>query len=101
MNRKSSVKNNPMLPPSVSQSHQVGLKTAQLDGTKSRCRLCTMIMKRSSHIPKFAESAVKKSNKGLVRTRRDQAAWGMRTFVAINSQNAQPYAGPNARLNIT
>ena len=39
------------MPINIDQSNIVGEYIAQLDGTKSRCKLVTIITKRSNHIP--------------------------------------------------
>ena len=47
---------------------------------KSRSRLTTMIMKRSSHIPASTTSPSANSDGGLWRTRRDHSACGITTL---------------------
>src|SRR6266567_3614097 len=99
MNKNNRVRNNPTLPKSVAQSQTVGKNMPQADGTKSRCKLVTMMTNRSSHMPRFTDSATMKRVSGLRRMRVDQSACGTSTLKNISAQNIQPY-GPKARLVI-
>src|SRR4051812_16149752 len=96
MNKNCSVRNRPMLPSSVAQSQNVGKYIAQLEGTKSRCRLVTTITNRSTHMPRFTDKATKKRATVFVRTFCDQSNCGTTQFSAIKPQKTHPYE-PNAR----
>src|SRR5437870_2193624 len=61
MKRNRSVRNNPTLPRSVAQSQIVGKYMRQAEGTKSRCKLVTMMTKRSSHMPRLIDNAIRNS----------------------------------------
>ena len=93
------MRNKPTLPNNVAQSQIVGVYIAQLDGTKSRCRLVTTMTKRSIHMPMFTDERdeEKRDRIGAHASRperlRDQ------TLNSISAQKTQPY-GPNARLAI-
>src|SRR6185437_8192960 len=80
--RKSST-NVPSDPKSVDQSQKVGTKACQLDGRNDRCRLVTMIMNRSSHMPTLMITVMMKSATGLARTRRNQIDCGTMTLQKI------------------
>src|SRR4051812_597738 len=99
MNKKISVRNRPIVPSNIAQSHRVGMNIPQLDGAKSRCKLVITMTNRSTHIPTFTDAATKNKCIGRVRTSLDQSACGTRTFRNIRHQNIQPY-GPKARLYI-
>src|SRR5439155_18285025 len=98
-NRNSSDKNKPMLPKSVAQSQKVGKYICQLEGRKSRCKLVTTMTKRSTHIPRFTDRAMKNRTTGLVRTPFDQSACGTTTLRKIKVQKIHAY-GPRARFAI-
>ena len=57
-NRKINVKKNPIVPTNIDQSKIVGEYIAHEDGRKSRCRLVTIMTKRSSHIPTLTTSEI-------------------------------------------
>src|SRR5438132_13331629 len=88
-----------MLPRRVAQSQNVGAYMAQLEGTKSRCRLVKTMTKRSSHMPMFADNATKNRARGLVRILRDQSSCGIAQLSAMRSKKANPY-GPKMRFFI-
>src|SRR5262245_16148969 len=69
--RNSRVTNNPMVPMKVDQSQKVGRYMPHADGMKSRCKLVTMIMKRSSHIPMLTISDKTNRVGTLLRTLRN------------------------------
>src|SRR5207244_13086494 len=48
--------NRPIVPRNVDQSQNVGWYIPHDEGRKSRCRLVTMMMNRSSHMPTFPVS---------------------------------------------
>src|SRR5207302_10823842 len=62
-------RNNPMVPKYVDQSQNVALNMPHDEGAKSRCRLVTMMMKRSSHMPTLTINAMMNSTTTFVRTR--------------------------------
>src|SRR5947208_13367481 len=97
MKHSSNRRNKPRLPKNAAQSQKVGTYNAQLEGTKSRCRLVATITNRSTHIPRFADNATKKSSQGVVRIFRDQSNCGITQLSAIKVQKTQPY-GPKARF---
>ena len=55
--QRNNVKNKPKLPASIDKSTQVGIKTNQLEGKKSRLSEATMITNRSNHMPTFTKIA--------------------------------------------
>src|SRR5207249_5864718 len=71
-NRNNSVRNSPIVPMKVDQSQIVGLYLPHAEGRKSRCRLVTTMMNRSSHMPTFTRSEMPKRIRTLVRTRLNQ-----------------------------
>ena len=85
-NRNNSVRNRPIVPRKVDQSQNVGAYMPQDEGRKSRCRLSTMMTKRSSHMPTLTTSAMMKSSGTLVRTRLNQSICGMTTLHRISAQ---------------
>src|SRR5689334_17530999 len=99
MNRNCRVRKRPTLPSNVAQSQIVGTYMAQLEGTKSRCKLVTTMTNRSTHIPRFTERATRKRASSWVRTRLDQSNCGTIQFRVIKPQKTQPY-GPKARFHI-
>ena len=56
------------------------------DGRKSRCRLVTMMMKRSSHMPTLTSSDSTKSSGMLSRTLRNQNSWIITALIAMSDQ---------------
>jgi hypothetical protein len=56
------------------------------DGRKSRWRLVTMMMNRSSHMPTLTSSDRTKSSGMLSRTPRNQNSWIMTALIAISDQ---------------
>src|SRR5205085_1720852 len=76
MNRKSSARNKPSVPTKVMMSHLVAWNIPQDDGRKSRCKLVTMMMKRSSHMPTFTTMATIHNPSGLLRTWRAHSTCG-------------------------
>src|SRR5258705_417186 len=99
-NRNRSERNKPIVPRNVDQSQNVGWYIPHEEGRKSRCRLVTMMTKRSSHMPTFTTSEIMKSNGTLVHTRFSQSACGTATLQKISSQYANAY-GPVSRLSGT
>src|SRR5215471_1300895 len=97
MNRNSKLKNKPIEPKSMAQSQTVPAYIPQDDGRKSRCKLVTMMTKRSNHIPTSTIAEIASSTPGLVRTRFHHSACGTSTLHVINPQYANRY-GPVARL---
>ena len=85
-NRNSSARNRPIDPTKVAQSQNVGLYMPHDDVRKSRCRLVTTMMKRSSHMPMLMMSAITNSTGTLVRTRVNQSACGMAMLQTISAQ---------------
>src|SRR5262249_31128724 len=67
--RKRSAKK-PMEPASIPRSQNVGQNMPHAEGMKSRCRLVTMIRKRSIHIPTLMTILRMKSSHVLRRARR-------------------------------
>jgi hypothetical protein len=59
---------------------------SQDEGRKSRCRLVTMMMKRSSHMPTFTNSERMKSSGMLSRTLRNQNNWIITALIAMSDQ---------------
>src|SRR5215468_3112578 len=100
MNSSRSVTNSPMCPSICPTSTQVGTKYDQLDGKKSRCRLVTMMTKRSNHMPTFTSIEVPKISQGFVRAFFHQKICGLSTLQVTMIQYAQPY-GPKARFRNT
>src|SRR5262249_1102043 len=89
----------PIVPKNKPKSQRVGEYKVQDDGRKSRLKLTTIITKRSSHIPTLIDIEMPNSQYTLVRIGRIQSSCGMRIFVRMSSQYAQPI-GPMARLII-
>src|ERR1022692_485047 len=85
-NRNSSVRNNPIEPTKVITSHLVGVYIPHDDGRKSRCRLVTTMMKRSSHMPTPTISDIIHKATALARNRLDHNIWGARALQAISVQ---------------
>ena len=56
------------------------------EGRKSRCRLVTMMTKRSSHMPTFTISEMTNSAATFVRTRLNHSTCGMTTLQRISAQ---------------
>jgi hypothetical protein len=86
MKRKKSARNSPIVPANMLKSQRVGAYMAQDEGRKSRCRLVTMMMKRSSHMPTLTSSDRMKSSGMLSRTLRNQNSWIMTALMAISDQ---------------
>src|SRR5919199_612034 len=61
MNKNKSVKNKPMVPKNIEKSKIVGRYMPHEEGTKSRCRLVTMMTNRSNHMPTLTNIATPKS----------------------------------------
>ncbi len=68
----------------VVKSQNVGLNLPHDEGRKSRCRLVTMITKRSSHMPMFTMSEMTNRIGTLVRTRLNQSTCGVITLQRIS-----------------
>jgi hypothetical protein len=86
MNRKNSDRNRPIVPASMPKSHRVGAYMSHDEGRKSRCRLVTMMMNRSSHIPTFTRRESRNSRGMLSRTLRNQNSWIMQALMAMSDQ---------------
>src|SRR5262245_18609782 len=100
MNKRSMVTNSPMCPSIWPTSTQVGTKYDQLDGRKSRCKLVTMMTKRSNHMPTFTRMDIVNRIHGVLRAFLNQKICGVITLHVNMIQNAQAY-GPKARLRNT
>src|SRR5687767_10276522 len=83
----------------IDQSHTVGLYMRHALGRKSRERLTTMIMNRSSHIPMLITIEMTNSAVRLLRTRFDHSNCGT-TMLQMNSPHVTAQYGPNRRLVI-
>ena len=68
------------------KSHRVGAYMPHDDGRKSRCRLTTMMTKRSSHMPTLTSSDRMNSRTTLSRTLRNQNSWIMHALIAMSIQ---------------
>jgi hypothetical protein len=99
-NRNNSARNSPLVPMKVDQSQNVGAYMPHDEGRKSRCRLVTMMMRRSSHMPTLTTSDNTKSTTTLSRTRFSQRIWGATTLQKSSPQYANAY-GPVSRLSGT
>src|SRR3954468_2271573 len=86
MKRKSSVRNNPMVPTNIDQSQTVGVYMPHDDGRKSLCRLVTTITKRSSHMPTPTTSEIRKSASVLCLIFLIQRNCGVTTLHKISAQ---------------
>src|SRR5258706_6382102 len=85
-NRKSSARNNPMVPTKVMMSQRVGWNMPQDEGRKSRGRLMAMMTKRSSHMPMFTMMATRHEPSGLLRTPRIHSSCGGATLQVVSDQ---------------
>ncbi|MND02642.1 hypothetical protein D3C83_221010 [compost metagenome] len=75
-----------MVPANMPKSHRVGSYMSHDEGRKSRCRLVTMMMKRSSHMPTLTNSDRTKSSGMLSRTLRNQNSWIITALMAMSDQ---------------
>src|SRR4029079_11320039 len=96
-NRKMSDANMPSVPTKVAQSHTVPAYAPHEDGRKSRLRLVTTITKRSSHMPVFTMSEIRKRSGMFVRTFLNHSVCGMTPLQKMSVQYAYQYR-PNIRL---
>ena len=72
----------------------------QEEGRKSRCRLVTTMMNRSSHMPSWTTSEITNNAATFRRTRDDQRkVRGIRMFEEMRSQYQKAY-GPLMRFTI-
>src|SRR3954451_2049848 len=85
-NKRKRVRNRPIEPYRTALSQIVAEKLYHMDGTKSRCRLVTMIMYRSIHMPNSTTQASPKSRFGLMRFTLHHSACGITTLHAITAQ---------------
>src|SRR3954471_12481668 len=85
-NRNSSDRNRPMVPMKVDQSQNVGAYMPHDEGRKSRCRLSTMITKRSSHMPMLTMIEITNSAGTVVRIFLNHSSCGMTTLHKISAQ---------------
>src|SRR6185295_7465811 len=76
MKRNSRVEKRPSVPRKTTQSQIDPLYRPHDAGRKSRCRLTTMMMKRSSHMPTETNIEMKKSQAGEVRNLLNQSICG-------------------------
>src|SRR5205807_7988773 len=67
MNRKNAAMKKPSVPMYVIQSHLVGEYMPQEEVWKSRCKLTTTMMNRSSRIPTSTTNETRNNNHGLLR----------------------------------
>src|SRR5919201_38628 len=93
MNRNIKVLNKPRVPSRNDQSQKVGVKMPHADGRKSRAKLPTTIMKRSSHMPTLMAIETQNRINGVVRTRLNHSSWVTATLHSSTPQYTQAY-GP-------
>src|SRR5665647_2093305 len=86
----------PSVPARMLMSTQVGEYDLHIDGMYSRCKLCTMITKRSHHIPTLIRIEITNSARTLRRNLRSHSSCGTSTLHAIIVQNTALF-GPNGR----
>ena len=89
VNSRNIVKKRPKVPTKVITSTQVGEYVLQLEGRKSRCRLVTMMTKRSNHMPTLMTSESTKMAAGEVRIFLNQKNCGLTTLHVTIVQYAQ------------
>src|SRR5579864_1635729 len=94
-NRNIRLPNKPNVPSRNDQSQIVGVNTPQDEGRKSRSRLPTTIMNRSSHMPILITIETQNRRKGVVRTRLNHNNWLTPMLITSTSQYHSAY-GPNA-----
>ncbi len=67
-------------------STAVGKNMPHSPGRKARCKLVTMMTKRSNHMPIVTRNETAKMAAGLVRNFRIQKTWGLTTLQKIMAQ---------------
>ena len=92
-NRNSRARNSPIVPANVDQSQNVGEYLPHDEGRKSRLRLVTMMMNRSSHMPTLTTREIAKRAATFVRTRLNHNSCGT---TMLQKSSAQ-YRGHTAR----
>jgi len=96
-NRKSSVKKRPRVPMKAAQSKRVPWYIPHDEGRKSRCRLVTIMTKRSSHMPTLTTIEMQNRNGTLRRRFLIQRRFGAITLHRMSDQYMYQY-GPNMRF---